>query len=405
MTSGAAAIVSDEPGSFAWGVWNKRHPILMKQIRDAFPYPPEIQQALESLLEETLSGDIRQLPPDAHDHALWQQWDRGWYGGSWLSAPFLWAESYFYRRLLEAVGYFRPGPWHGVDLFGPAKQAELATPVVASELAALDEVARMPLATQRHTLLEASLWGNRADLGFRITASPEGPATDLVADDSAGIWSLLDAARVSGPTAATAATASANPSALTGPTVHLVTDNAGRELLADLVLVDHLLTTGAATRVVMHVKPHPYYVSDATGADVIAVLRRITTAPGVAATTGHRLWSALATGTVTLRTHQFWCAPLPFRDLPPDLAEELARATLTILKGDLNHRRLIGDQAWPPTTPFADLTAYFPSPVATLRTLKSDVAAGLTPETVARLDATGTPWRTSGEHALIQLRP
>ena len=77
---------------------------------------------------------------DAHDYALWQDWDRGWYGGPWLSAPFLWAESFFYRRLLEAVGYFRPGPWRGVDLFGPAKQAELSTSAVASELAALDGV-------------------------------------------------------------------------------------------------------------------------------------------------------------------------------------------------------------------------------------------------------------------------
>ena len=399
MTSDAAAIVSDQPGSFAWGVWNKRHPILIKQIRDAYPYPVEIQQALETLLQETISDDIQRLPPDAHDYALWQEWDRGWYGGSWLSAPFLWAESYFYRRLLEAVGYFRPGPWHGIDLFGPAKQAELATPVVASELAALDEVAGMPLASQRRALLAAALWGNRADLGFRITASPEGPATELVADDSARMWSLLDAAPGSG-----AGTGTGTGTGTAGPTVHLITDNAGRELLADLILVDHLLTTGAATRVVLHVKPQPYYVSDATGSDVLAVLRRIMTAPGTAATTGHRLWTALADGIITLRTHAFWCAPLSYRDLPPDLTAELSQATLTILKGDLNYRRLVGDRAWPPTTPFAELTAYFPSPVAALRTLKSDVAVGLTPETVAKLDATGTAWRTSGEYALIQMR-
>src|SRR6201995_2148770 len=104
VTNSAAAIVSDDPDSFAWGVWNKRHPLLIKQIRDAFPYPLEVQRALEALLQETISGDIRQLPPDAHDYALWQDWDRGWYGRSWLSAPFLWAESFFYRRLLEAVG-------------------------------------------------------------------------------------------------------------------------------------------------------------------------------------------------------------------------------------------------------------------------------------------------------------
>jgi hypothetical protein len=385
VTNVADAIVSDEPESFAWRVWNNRHPVLIKQIQDAFPYPSETHRALDALLEETISGDIGQLSPEAHDYGLWQEWDRGWYGRPWLSAPFLWAESFFYRRLLEAVGYFRPGPWRGVDLFGPAKRAELATPAVTSELTALDGVAKLSLAEQRRALLEAALWGNRADLGFRITAAAEGPATDLLADDSAQLWELLGAAQE--------------------PTVHLVTDNAGRELLADLVLVDHLLTTGAAARVVMHVKPQPYYVSDAGGADVVEVVRRISTEPGASARTGQRLWTALSDGTITLRTHAFWCAPLSFHDLPADLADELSQATLAILKGDLNYRRLVGDRAWPPTTPFADLTAYFPAPVATLRTLKSDVAVGLTPETVAKLDATGTAWRTSGEHALIQLRP
>lgn len=377
-------------------MWNKRHPILIKQIQDAFPYPAETRRALDALLEETVSGDVQPLPADAHDYGLWQEWDRGWYGRPWLSAPFLWAESFFYRRLLEAVGYFRPGPWRGVDLFGPAKQAELETSAVATELAALDEVAAQPLAAQRRVLLEAALWGNRADLGFRITAAAEGDTTDLVADDSAQLWSILDAAP--------------------DPVVHLVTDNAGRELLADLILVDHLLTTGAAARVVMHVKPQPYYVSDATASDVLAVLRRILAAPdaatatatstatsaGTAAATGRRLWSALADGTITLRTHAFWCAPLSFHDLPADLSGELSHATLAIVKGDLNYRRLVGDRSWPPTTPFADLAKYFPAPVATLRTLKSDVAVGLTPETVAKLDATGTAWRTTGEYALIQ---
>ena len=117
------------------------------------------------------------------------------------------------------------------------------------------------------------------------------------------------------------------------------------------MLADHLLSTGPAARVVMYLKPQPYYVSDATGSDLLAVLRRITEAPGAAAKTGERLWAALTDGTVTLRTHAFWCAPLTFRDLPPDLAEELSHATLTVLKGDLNYRRLVGDAPGRPPPP------------------------------------------------------
>jgi inosine-uridine nucleoside N-ribohydrolase len=65
----------------------------------------------------------------------------------------------------------------------------------------------------------------------------------------------------------------------------------------------------------------------------------------------------------------------------------------------------VGDRRWPPTTPFADLTAYFPGPVAALRTLKSEVVCGLDATTEAALTAAeGDRWRTAGTHALIQVR-
>jgi len=50
--------------------------------------------------------------------------------------------------------------------------------------------------------------------------------------------------------------------------------------------------------------------------------------------------------------------------MPADLRTELADAAVTILKGDLNYRRLVGDRHWPPTTPFAAVADHFPSPVA-----------------------------------------
>jgi hypothetical protein len=50
------------------------------------------------------------------------------------------------------------------------------------------------------------------------------------------------------------------------------------------------------------------------------------------------------------------------------------------------------------------VTAYFPGPLAALRTLKSDVITGLDQATVAELDTTGQPWRTDGSHGLIQVQ-
>ncbi len=184
----------------------------------------------------------------------------------------------------------------------------------------------------------------------------------------------------------------------------MVADNAGRELLADLVLIDHLLSSRPGATVTLHVKPYPYYVSDATTTDLIACLRRLRQVPGQIAEVGRRLWQALHSGRLAVRTHTFSCAPWSYHHMPADLVEQFSSATLTIMKGDLNYRRLVGDCYWPATTPFAALTRYFPGPVAALRTLKSDVVTGLDQQILATLNSTGEQWRTNGTHALIQMR-
>ncbi|WP_445518867.1 damage-control phosphatase ARMT1 family protein [Streptomyces sp. NEAU-174] len=387
-TVDAPVIRSDEPGSFARSVLAERHPALIEKVRDAFPYGPGQHRALDALRDNAAEGTIAPLPPTAYDHDRWAVWGREHFGRSWFDVPFLWAESYFYRRLLEAVGYFADGPWRGVDPFRPFKQAELDTPETEAELATLDDILRGPAGEQADALVHGSLWGNRADLGFRISSSAAdthgGDTPPLVADDSAALWSLLPAG---------------SPA-----TLCVVADNAGRELLPDLVLIDHVLHHGRAERVVLQVKPYPYYVSDATTEDVVDCLRRLVRAEGAASATGGRLWAAMGDGRLTVRAHDFFRAPLPYEEMPGDLRSEFAAATLTVMKGDLNYRRLVGDRLWPPTTPFADRTGYFPGPVAALRTLKSDVIVGLDGRTVSALDAHEDHWRTSGAHALIQVR-
>ncbi|MFJ3653380.1 damage-control phosphatase ARMT1 family protein [Streptomyces nigra] len=383
-------LLADEPGSFPHGVLAERHPAIIRQVRDASPYGPEQRRALDTLLANCLDGVIEPLPADAHDRDRWAAWGAADHTGrSWFDVPWLWSESFFYRRLLDAVGYFAPGPWQGIDPFRPSKTAELDSPETDEELAALDALTGRPPAEQDQALLHGSLWGNRADLSFRLgaTGGTAGDGTPpLVADDSDVLWSLL-------PPTGTA-------------TVCLIADNAGRELVPDLLLIARLLTEGRAARVLLHVKPHPYYVSDATHADVLDALRRLVAAPGAAGEHGRVLWTALTDGRLTVRAHPFSCAPLPYADMPADLREELASATLTILKGDLNYRRLVGDRRWPPATPFTEVTAHFPGPVAALRTLKSDVVAGLDADTEAALVAAeGQKWRTAGTHALIQVRP
>lgn len=362
--------LTSPPGSFPWTVLHDRHPALLDKVRDGLPYPPELARALDELAEE-ITGVIRPLPPDVHDHAVW---GRDHIGESWFDVPFLWAESYFYRKLLEAVGYFGPGAWRGVDPFAPAKSAELTGEALTAELAMLADLAD---ADQDAGLLTASLWGNQADLGFQLRQADEGRAAALVVDDSAVLWPLLRG------------------------TVCVVADNAGRELVPDLLLADRLLTTGRADRIVLHVKAYPYFTSDATMADVLATLRRLTSGP--VAPAGHRLRQSIRDGALVVRAHPFSVAPRSYHHMPADLAADFAAASVTIMKGDLNYRRLVGDHAWPADTPFATVTDYFPSPVAAVRTLKSDVVTGVPQDVLATLEASDEPWRTNGAHALIQV--
>ncbi|GGY16352.1 damage-control phosphatase ARMT1 family protein [Streptomyces djakartensis] len=387
-TASAPVLLGNQPGSFPHSVLAERHPAIIRQVREAFPYEPRQHRALDELLVNCTKGEIEPLPADAHDRDLWEAWGvREYAGRSWFDVPWLWSESWFYRRLLQAVGYFGPGPWQGIDPFRPFKLAELDSQETDEELAALDDLADRSAEEQDRALLHGSLWGNRADLGFRLSAEgarTAAAAPGLVADDSDRLWGLLSGAGEA--------------------TLCLVADNAGRELVPDLLLIAHLLATGRIGRAVLHVKPYPYYVSDATTADVVDALRRLAGGRGAAAAHGRQLWSALADGRLVLRAHPFSSAPLPYHEMPGDLRAEFASATLTIVKGDLNYRRLVGDRLWPPTTDFTDVTAYFPGPVAALRTLKSDVITGLDSRMEAELVAAEDQrWRTSGTHALIQV--
>lgn len=372
-----------DPASFAWGVIHRRHPKLVEQVRNANPYQPEHIAALDRLSAE-MAGQIRPLTgPPAPDSAGWQRWSKPHLGRRWDEVPFLWAESYFYRRLLDAVGFFTPGPWYWLDPFAHLKTAELLDPTLDAELAELDWIADVDSAQRAAALLLAALRGNRADLGFAAHAARFDLAATVspVVDDSAAVWAALDAG---------------------AGTVAVVADNAGRELLADLLLVDELLESGRAADVVLHVKPTPFFVSDATPADVAAGLRRLGGAGSWARGAARRLQDAFRGGRIRLRADPFWVAPLELAEMPAELRAEFAGAGLTILKGDLNYRRLVGDRAWPATADIAAAAAHFPGRVVVLRTLKSEVVLGVPAQRAADLDRRVPDWRTAGTHAVVQ---
>lgn len=391
-------------GSFPWDIFHRRHPILIENLIAALPYGPDQIGALRALLDESRTGAVNPLPGSAPDACRWLgEWDRGHYGKPWMDAPFLWAESYFFRRILDATGYFAPvgSAWSGVDPYEPMKDAELSDPGLEAAFSWYGALEGRPPAIRFAALTEAAVLGNRADLVFQVTEVVEGytAVNPPLADDSEVIRERLLGASAG--------------------VVAIICDNAGRELISDLLLADELLGpdlrsgtdsrsgaalssgTAPATGVELHVKPAPYYISDATAADVGKCLRRLRGMSGELAAAGARLFGHAAAGRLRIATHPFWCSPLSFHELPADLHARLESRFL-LVKGDLNYRRLVGDCWWDPTTPFADAVRYLGLPVAALRAAKSDVVVGVSRDQVERLDAAEPDWRLNGRHSLIQ---
>jgi hypothetical protein len=89
--------------------------------------------------------------------------------------------------------------------------------------------------------------------------------------------------------------------------------------------------------------------------------------------------------------------------MPAHLATTFAGASVVLFKGDANYRRVIGDAAWPPATPFAEGCAYFPAPLVCLRTMKSDAVLGLSEGLAERLDAEDRDWRINGKRGVVQV--
>lgn len=390
LTTWPPPIWTSELGSFAQHTLRVRLPAILRETLALNDFPPGIRADLEALHAELTGGTIRALQEAAPDAAFWRAVSAPCIGRPWLDAPFYWVEAYFYRRIVEATRYFQPGPWQGVDPFAAKKRQEWAP--AAAPRTALQLARSLPddPAARFNRLLHASLWGNRTDLSYAVaahlgaTAQPEDERENLLVDDSAVLWRFLQARA--------------------GGRVAFLLDNAGTELLIDLLLADFLLCSGLAEQVHLHLKPQPLFVSDAMRPDLVAGLDALAALGGEGARLAYRLDGHVVAGDLVLKSHWFNTSSLFYFQMPEDLALDLARMNLVLVKGDANYRRLVGDAHWAPTAPFHEVLSYFPAPLAALRTLKAEVIVGLAPGQAERLTAEDPAWRVNGRRGVIQAR-
>lgn len=378
-------------GSFAKDTIKRRLPEIAQRVLRENELPNTAVTAIESLIAEMPYALIRPLT-DTHapDFNLWQSAIDRYRSQNWLEIPWFFAETYFFRRIIEAVDYFHTG----LDPYRAQKEEALrqgltAVPTLARTLV-LGQNAGWQEDVFRRLLL-AALWGNQVDLSLWGTDAAEKPDH---ADEAAQRAHVL----VDEGTAVTDYLYSLDQIRL-----DILVDNAGPELLADLMLADYLLACGKAEQVHLHLKMHPTFVSDATPQDLAHTLDVLCTAEvGPMRLWGERLKMAQADGRLQTHTHPFFTSPHPLWQMPDDLRRQLAQADLIISKGDANYRRALGDAHWPYTTPFADVVSYLPSPTLFLRVCKSNVLAGLTPDQLTTLDEQDGDWITSGRWGVIQ---
>ncbi len=384
------SILTSEPGSFAQETLQVRIPHLIEEAVAFNAFPPDLNHALEELRREILQGLIKGLREDTADSRFWDQVSAPWIGRLWLDVPFYFAEAFFYRRLLEATRYFQPGPWFGFDPFRAKKREDVDAASTPRFIEAVLTGLPVDFREAFVAVLHASLWGNRIDLSYAAAAElgrqrrDHDERANLLVDDTARVWEFL--------------------SARSAGRVAILADNAGSELLTDLVLADFLLSARLATEVTLYLKPQPFFVSDATPADVEPALEALVRAGERSRALGDRVRRHLRRGQLALRTHWHLASGLFFFQLPDDLRTELAGLTLVIVKGDANYRRLLGDAHWPPTTRFAQATAYFPAPLVALRTLKAELIVGLLPGEAERLYAEDPRWQVNAKRGVVQAK-
>ena len=181
-------------------------------------------------------------------------------------------------------------------------------------------------------------------------------------------------------------------------------EDPGEEKTAREEARDFLLGEGLARQIFLHLKPQPFFVSDAMRDDVVAGLEALKAGGGAAHELAQRLQTHQEDQRLALHTHWHYATNLFYFQLPDDLRAELAGMDLVILKGDVNYRRLVGDVHWPPTTPFEHATAYFPAPLVSLRTMKAELIVGLSPGHAERLHEQDPEWMVDGRRGLIQAR-
>lgn len=377
-----------EVGSFAEDTVSRRLPAMVLRVISENSFGEPTNQNLRTLAGDLPHGRIRPLLDEqAPDWPNWQDAMQPFLGQTWLDVPLFVAEMYFYRRILEATGYFQPGSGYGLDPY--RLQKKLGLDQAGSALAQALPQGLPAEEEMLHRLIRLSLWANQADLSLWPVQGDDGgkargggEEAALLCDQSPAVQKQIEE--------------------LDGGRVEWLVDNFGTELIFDLLLVDALLAKNSRLSIRFHVKPHPCFVSDVIAADVPQAFAWLKTdSPLWARPAAARLIQAEQSGRVQVTTHFYWASPSPAWEMPPGLWADLEGSVFMVSKGDIHYRRWLGDARWPYATPLEEIVKP-PAPLLLLRVCKSDVSAGLYPGQAEEMFLRDPSWQVNGQWGVIQ---
>lgn len=428
--------------SFAHETMGRRLPtILGKAIDDVYrtlnelPDEEKIVDLLACIdrmvqLKEELekNAQLRPILDDGEgDVPLWNKAIAKYFRGKdYMNAPWLFAEAYKYRRLHECFSTSKY--WSSYDVFFRQKcetfgRSGTAVFELSTRFAVPDQPMKGATAEEQEKraqllfleLTQISLWGNATDLSLLINMTEEDikniqstggehlamTEKNILGNHLDRLWELVRKIK--------------------NGRIDFVLDNAGFELYCDCVYADWLVQAGIAKEVHFHGKRIPWFVSDVTRKDWQWLLNNMAYGSLFAdaseadkeslRTLGERWKQYEKEGKWVYEQHPFWCTGYTFWEIAseaPDLFLYLSESDLVIFKGDLNHRKLTYDCQAPTSTPFDVAIGPLAGeegapPVASLRTIKSDVVVDVPLEVSEKLDKEEPGWRISGKYAVVLL--
>merc|ERR1711862_476699 len=190
--------------------------------------------------------------------------------------------------------------------------------------------------------------------------------------------------------------------------VDIVVDNAGLELVTDLILAEYLITSEIASQVTFRLKSFPTFVSDAMEKDLRHTVEYYSnldpSSYKFCKEAGGRWSQYLSSNKWICKEDDFWVQPKPMWNIPDALRKDMSQSLFAVIKGDANYRRLLGDLEWDFTNDsFQNVVGdYFPCHVIALRTLKAMLGCGMNSEKVERAKNIDPNWMVNGKFGVIQ---